>query len=480
MINQSISNSNDGFDVRNFLNNHLEAANVKNYGAVADGSTDDSTSIQNAVDNNDVVIIGQKDETFLLSKPINLNSGNRIIINGTVKVQDANIRDLTSDASSGQPTISVANASDYFEAGQWVCVSDDDRPLAGGGIGGNRDHNTGDGLKILSVTSTTITFTTNLLYSYTTDANAKVGHLQSCFIADTVSDVAIFGNGTIDGNRANQYNIEPIEIDASEELRAGCCIVAESSSDVKIDGLTLKDGGLHNLCLRTVDNFRITNIYSYNAHDKSVLLFDATNGFCENIFAKDSIYEDGVLLYAQNERIILNNIRCIDNPRYGFDVNASSKYITVTNCQCEGNGIDLATGDSSFITITNMNIYGDGTNHVQVVGSQYVIFNNLTIDCSEGTSNMSVAGDSTDICLNGGYIAESESAAGEGIGLVMGVSGGNYPSRVFVDNFMFRNCKVAQNIDANCTDIYFSDCKFFDNTSNGGTANATYTDCIGL
>ena len=195
MINKQYSNGDSGLDIRNFINNHLSIGSVKNYGAIADGVTDDFQSIQDAVDDNDYVVIGNKNETFLISQPIYLNSNNRVQINGNVKLIDAVLTNLSSDATAGNNYIDVADASSYF-AGQWVGITDDDKPFAGGGIGGNRDNRVGDGVRVASVTSTRITFETVLRYSYTTAANAQVGHIQSCFICQEVENVYISGYGS--------------------------------------------------------------------------------------------------------------------------------------------------------------------------------------------------------------------------------------------------------------------------------------------
>ena len=61
--------------------------------------------------------------TFHLSNPIEPNTGIEIKILGKLRVDDAISSLLTADAASGQPFVTVANASQFF-IGQWVIVTD--------------------------------------------------------------------------------------------------------------------------------------------------------------------------------------------------------------------------------------------------------------------------------------------------------------------------------------------------------------------
>lgn len=480
MINQQISNGDLGSDVRAFLNNNLIPVNVKNYGAVADGVTDDFAAIQDAIDNNDIVIIGDKNETFLISQPLFLNDNNKLIINGTLKIKNGTEVLLTADVEVDDTRLYVASVSGY-NVGEYIVVTDDLNVVTTGG----RDVPMGDSKPISAIGADYLDFASPMIKAYLVSENGYVGHHQSCVVAYQVDDIRIMGTGIIDNNESNQSYIDPLQIYESSYIEsgiAGMCISVMEVENIEVSGLELKNSILHNMGLYDVTKFKLFDINSTYAHDKNFVCRKCTWGSFDNIYINESQFEDGITLYSNNYHINISNILARSCPRGGIIVNPYNHSINISNCAFLNNESAILIGAADDVVINNINIYNSYGIGIRINGGQNIMINNFIANGNDESPSYLVAviGGATNCVISNGKIANTKLTSDDGVGIEMGGSGGEYPSNIIIQNLFLTDLKIAQEVAAECSEVHFVGCHFIDNTSNGDTDNATYTNCIGL
>lgn len=375
------------------------AVSVKDFGAKGDGVSDDTQAIQSALDSGSKVVIPEG--TFLVSNALEPKAGQVIELIGTVRVADAVIQPLTADATAGQQEVQVADASAY-RVGQWVTLGAEDLKIQGGGkIKVRREG--GDCGRIAGISGNTITFERPLRRAYAVADRARLGTQPSAFLV-TQSGVRIHGTGTIDGNKAGQFDFAPADMSErnlrGEETRAGCGISIDSPDEmleyIVVEGITIRDCILHNLSLYRVRHCRISQIASLGAHDKNILL--RYSEYCQILDNQchDSEFEDGIILYSGNHHCVVQGNLCTGNARGGILVNAFQTGILLSGNLCRDNPVNLSLrGDHS--SSTGDFSGGKGGVVIQGRGNQV---NGLVALCPVNIS-------ATDLSYHGGIISGS-------------------------------------------------------------------------
>jgi len=464
MINRSISNGDSGSDIRAFLNNHLQVIDVKNYGAVGDGETDDYDAIMSAINSNSnkFVRIGSNvSEVYIISKPITPPSNTYLIIDGTLKMEDgyAGIP-IAEDISAESTEATVTDAGDYFKVGQWVSVTDDDATAT-------ERRKWGNTVIITDIQGDLITFQDGFRDSYTVSSNATIGHTQSNIVIDSVSNVNIFGNGWIDNNKSNQdLWIEPIRVTGGlmEEVRAGCGISVYESDRVTIDGVNIKDSMLHNLSLFEADQSDIRNLYVKNSGDKGVLVFNVSKSKIHDIRSHDS-GEDCFTIYANNTDLVVSNLFLKGAGRNGLGLyNNDDSNIIISDVIGYSAQVSITT--SKQFVMSNVMLRGC---YFACSGTEDAVFYNICVDCDgELIPGMGFT-NTANVEVYGGFIKNGK------IGLS---TSGN-------TNLSIRGVNISSNqkaVNDLGTDINtkVTRCQFNDNNSKGtGFDNMIFAECSG-
>jgi hypothetical protein len=322
------------------------ALSVKETGAKGDGIADDTRAIQGALDKGGNVIIPEG--TFRITNALSPKPNQVIELIGTVRVADSHIQPLTADAASGQPVITVADASGYY-VGQWVTLGSEDLKIQRGGKNKVRREG-GDCGRIAKIAGNTIAFELPLRRNYTVAAKTRLGTQHSAFLI-TQPGVRIHGSGIIDGNRKGQFDFAPADMTQGkftrgEETRAGCGISIDSPLEpidhFKIEGITIQDCILHNLSLYRARHALISRVTCLRAHDKNILM--RYGEYCQLIDNQclDSEFEDGIILYTGNNHCIVQGNVCASNARSGVCVNAFQTGILLSGNICRDNAINLS------------------------------------------------------------------------------------------------------------------------------------------
>lgn len=325
-----------------------QGINVEANGVVADGVTIVTDELQAIIDDNvgDKIIIGSDpSKIFLIDKDINIPAGSVIELNGEIKSSAGLTRSLTADLVEGVNVLQVANASTYFKVGQKIVVTADDQPIIGGGAW--KTQKVGSTNIITGVTDTTITclrtFSELSNNQMLVSQNARVAKANSGFVLDQSHGTIIFGNGIINGNKANQLNVAPNRCDViGEDISASCGLAIGRSDGVLIAGaLKIKDWALHGVSTAldvstttSCKDLRLMNITIEGIMSKSILgmnLFDSTIKGC---IAKDGVEEGDIILYNGCSNVLIDDCLAKGNRRYGIAViGVDNKNIMVSNCK---------------------------------------------------------------------------------------------------------------------------------------------------
>lgn len=372
----------------------LAGVSVRDFGAVGDGKADDTRAIQAALNTGRKVLIPEG--TYLLTNCLEPVSNQEIELVGVLKVADAEIQLLVKDVLPGQAKMSVANASRFY-VGQWVSLGDEDLPIQGGGKKVRREA--GECSRIVAIEGNTLVLGSNFKKTYRVAAQGRVATQPSAILIEDKSNIHIRGAGSIDANKAGQFDFAPgMMAIRSEETRAGCGITVHSNRpgavrNVTISGITVHDAVLHNLSFYGVRDSSIINVTSARAHDKNLLLRGSERCLIQGNHCLDSEWEDGIIIYSGNNHCVIQGNICSGNKRNGIAVNAFQNGITLSGNVCSDNGQNIlfrgdhcsSTGDTSA-----------GTGSVALMGRGNVVTGLI----SKGSVKISA----TDFLLNGGVI----------------------------------------------------------------------------
>ena len=415
----------------------VSAASIKEFGAVGDGDADDTRAIQAALDASAIVVVPEG--VYRVTNALRPRENQQIEINGTIKISDAHIQELSADVVAGQPRVPVRDASGYY-VGQWVSIGDEGLPVQGGGKHKVR-REAGDCGQIAKIEGHTLVMQHNLRRSYKMSAQAKVATQHSAILI-TKSNVHIRGRGVVDGNKARQFNFAPGDMTPEkgrgEDTRAGCGISIDSHlepiSNFSIQGITVRDAILHNISFYRVQQASITDVTCVGAHDKNILL--RLSEYCRLIgnHCANSEFEDGIIAYSGNRHVVIQGNVCTDNARLGICVNAFQRGILLSGNICTKNGLNYSIrGDDGSST---GDFSGDGRVHIEGRG------NVITGLISLGGVSMSA----TDVVLDGCTIAGEE---GKPIGVGLSIVRHSTDRRVapvdgvLIRGVTFRHCETG-------------------------------------
>lgn len=455
---------------------------------ICDGIEDD-IEIQTAI--NQLSTLGGKlillEGTFNIRNQIYPCSNINIEIYGTLKLVDTIDTTLTSNITSTTNTLNVTDASE-FNIGDYLVIFDDNSTVQGGGTGQTRK--TAECVKITNITGNVITVSVNLQRNYTPAANAKVSILNSVFLLESVHDVTIegYGLGTIDGNKSNQTDCEPVTPGLDEQIRAGCGITSIGISDVynkniNIRNLKIKDSILHNVALRYTHYSNITNNTCDAAHDKNILLWQTNHTNITSNQCVNAVFEDGIILYSTTININLINNVCDNNNRAGIWIGSTCHKTSLKNNYISNSKLSSAlnilgsyvTCDSDIIT------EGCASYYLVTAGGNNINFNGVKIfNSNAGYGGLFIYG--SNFASFGGVINTNTSSTGLSRGLVCANNGAVYATNAMILGTTITGCKVGTLAVTGISKCNIINSIFSSNTANisSPTAELITTDCIGL
>jgi hypothetical protein len=253
--------------------------NVKSYGAVGDGVTDDTSALENAfadgfTTKRPVVF---PDGTYLIRRPLTLRSGMEVygLGNATIKKKTSTTTTLTASLSAGSSTMTVASVSG-FEVGDYIFVSSESRiyPAA-------RHCSVGI---ITAINTSTKQITFESAYK-DQKAGAVKTHAVGCYVSNSCALIRSWGTKyecigayihhlTLDGNRVSgefgDWMNGCIHIDACTGTVEGITYDKEARDNTfkdlviknsPFDGISDQgNGGAY------IENCKISNSYMHGVH----------------------------------------------------------------------------------------------------------------------------------------------------------------------------------------------------------------------
>ena len=380
--------------------------------------TDYFDTIQDALDRYQKVVIGNDDtEIFLISQPLRPNDGNILEINGRLKIYNGNTSLVLADVAVGANSFRVANP-EYFTVGQFAGVNDDTYPPD---TSGSRRAWVGE---ILSVVGDTITIDNANPYLWSVSQNANAAHCQSNILIYEKDNVHICGNGIIDNNGAGQHNFRPVYgIGPAENQNAACGISVYFSTNIHISGLTLRDARMHNLAVHSFnladvcDMIYLNKLKCYDASEKNIIVRITKNVWVSDCHVEGAKLEDGLFFYASVQNAYVNNLKALNNNRYGFGWNSEqSNTLNATNIYTEDNyryGVYVAALNanlSNIICKDTMQLYAaEKCENININNLQFVGVNTAN---HVGTSIIIMIGAITDINITNLLIKDCTTQTG--------------------------------------------------------------------
>lgn len=315
----------------------VESSNAKTYG-LDHLAVDNRAAIQAAIDapyRN--VVIGTIGETYTIAQKLTGKANKTLVVLGEIKIKNGVTVNLTHDMPINSNTLTLTGASTYFAAGDDVSVTDNNRIVQGGGSG--QTLRIVELLASLRVVGDLITFTETCAVGFTVAASARIGHTQSVIVNDNFDKFKITGPGIINGNKANQLDVEPVFFQGAENDKQGCGVVIYNADDCVLEEVTIKDCLLHNVAL----NYTYRPIFEKNlilsgAHDKNVLVRHTYDFYFKNTRFVSADYEDSVAMYDTAVRGVIEECSFEDFGRYGVVDNDHNADITIKNCSGYGEG----------------------------------------------------------------------------------------------------------------------------------------------
>lgn len=237
-------------NLNNINNKIVESISLKDYGAVGDGITDDSSAIQSAINGGAKLITGSgytykcnskltlrsdltlRDMTLDFSSLTALDGSYRICVKAEGSIVDSSA--LSANASEGAYSVVVtAGQGSKFSAGDYVLLTSEDiynYP--------NSSVKRGEIKQVQSVATDTVTFRESLYESYTTANTA------------TLRKLSLINNVVLDNVNIIGSNIE-------NHLNIGLSI--NYANNLQIINSSFTNNDLYNLALYNTINFSIQN-----------------------------------------------------------------------------------------------------------------------------------------------------------------------------------------------------------------------------
>ena len=237
-------------NLNNINNKIIESISLKDYGAVGDGITDDSSAIQSAINGGANLITGSgytykcnakltlrsdlilRDMTLDFSSLTALDGSYRICVKAEGSIVDSSA--LSANASEGAYSVVVtAGQGSKFSAGDYVLLTSEDiynYPIA--------SVKRGEIKQVQSVATDTVTFRESLYESYTTANTA------------TLRKLSLINNLVLDNVNIIGSNIE-------NHLNIGLSI--NYANNLQVINSSFTNNDLYNLALYNTINFSIQN-----------------------------------------------------------------------------------------------------------------------------------------------------------------------------------------------------------------------------
>ncbi len=445
---------------------------VRDFGAVGDGVVDDTRAIQAALASAAPHVVVPSG-IYILRGALMPTAGQRLEINGMLRVADAVIQRLVDDVAIGDSSAVVADGS-CFRPGDWVVLHDEQLPIQGGG---RKVRRQGAGsARVVEVEGNVLKLDQQSARTYRRQHNAVIATMHAAIIIEHPA-VHICGSGVIDCNRANQLNTAPAGLDreVGEEHRVGCGIRVHGDRqplpDIVIEGVTVRDAVLHNITLRGAVNSVVRNVRAIGAHDKNIALARCRDCSLIGNFAAYSVYEDGIVFHQtpdpalSNHRVRIEGNTCVGNPRNGIHIGKNMQHIELVGNLCLNNGVNITlNGD-----------HCSSTNDV-AIGANDAVFplhlerpnfqvggNDIRIEGlnAQGTPSFGIGIAGADVEVRNSSVALAECgeswASGIGIcvtnGAAFGYSPDVNPKRVTINGITITGSKKEFLIDPDVVDL---------------------------
>lgn len=330
-----------------------EVVNVKDYGAVGDGLTDDTESIRTA---RDVAKIEKKTlyfpaGTFLLHGCIQLYSGMHVAgagVKTTIKKKKAITQNLTADAAIGDTIVYVSDAS-KFSVGHDVYIGATGWGQYADFVG-----------KIISINTTDNSITVEGYPRHSSDRNAGLpravttaGVVSQTFsmlctfrYEDSGDDISI-SNLVLDGNyidgEATSYQLSPVHIDPYNSVGSNVDGKGLTLRDLKVINTNADGLSMQNMGETTVDNCRVYDPRTEGIHPG--FKCDGVNiSNCYVYGAKEAGIFDCNNVHGLNiSNCYFNNCA---NGIYGLEY--TSQGTTINGCTFESCATGIRTGASTY------------------------------------------------------------------------------------------------------------------------------------
>ena len=379
---------------------------VKLYGAIGDGNSDDTTAIQNAV--NDAIADGGS-VFFPVGRykvhTINVNGSCNIDLNGSeILTENENgfmcepehfTTSLTTSYTKGnEPKFTVASSSG-IHIGDVVVIQDSvlretSREYYFRGVTGVVNNISGNNIFLSNAPDTDLSANCVVTVYKKCCVNIKNGSIRNVgSMNDAVFGVRVFGTSisNIENLFVENYH-ENIDIYYSCFTTVRKCVIGhsksagdawdgygianESSSFTTIDSCSIKSGqhGISNGGWTPVYNTTINNCYimNENINANQFLSLDTHNNVVNTVVNNCTIGQFGMygVITLNNCRIVKSSMNSDDNEWYGSN-NGNLTALVINNCIVETNmRVYFRSGNYGNITITNTDNLTLSMNNINV------------------------------------------------------------------------------------------------------------------
>jgi hypothetical protein len=486
-------------DIRTHLQN-INAASVKNFGAIANQYSSQTLAFQNAFDSDArLVVIGDSPaDTFWIRQPVYWRSNKDYEINATVMQFPTDSSNLAVDADSGDTYIVVDDGS-VFEVGDWICIMDTSSNFAGGQYGAtstNQKRRLGDGAKITSIVGDTLNLHAALLGGKTTKIGtkgfqvadlARAGTQNSIFIGYDVDNIRIYGRGVIDGNKLNgfhgatpfglvDYYVDGVKVanrNQQAEFVGNNLPFLACNNVIVEDGLTIKSPININIWFREGKYFWLKKCTIDSAYDKNVLLIFMDYAWVTENVITNAEYEDGIVPYAGNNYVYMTNNYIANNNRGAINIGGNSSHIISSNNYSYNNGCFIRSEGGTDFTSTSDRSIKDGRwytlededsldfSSIWLDGAKNFKFVNLRVEDTDGYANIDIQYDCENISFIGGWSKDANR------GMRIRRVGTAIPKNITITDMEFANHSLyAVTTTSLLQNIRFDNCVFRNNVEH--------------
>jgi hypothetical protein len=371
--------------------------NITNLGVVSSTTLDQTDIIRTILEAGYTLPIRFPTGTYRCRNLYIQQNGQHVIIDGTIKNIDGTLFTVTQDALEGQNIIYIEDATgsqlDYLEMlineapnyYYYVSFFDELYTIEGGGTDQIHHNAWVSRLTGVNKTSKYITIKDNIpvMPNYCGGTlhvtnGAVVTVLYNVFEVNECINPQFSGSGTVDANRYNFVDLNPVWISGEEGHPefAGSggnfieCFSVRFGYGFEMTGdIKLRDGKDNIIVWYMDGSIHLDGVNSYNAHNKNIAYIICPEedypdivGLFENLEADGSDYEDGFIGYTSSDNLTIRNCVARNCPRYGFSWNRWTSHnnyaenLEAYNC---GNSFSCNRGGITDV-LTLRNLYYEG------------------------------------------------------------------------------------------------------------------------